>query len=147
VEIPQTELDATADEALHAFYFPPEGGRSYGGRARRQAALHPDPADYARWWNTYGVLWLQIESVEAVTHSRQFAKPGVDVLSFGPIDLTFNLQTHPRHPFQSVDDCVAYVVKALEGSGTRVCFRNYDAKLREKYADMGVTVFLETPTV
>ncbi len=144
VEIPQTELDATVDEALSAFYYPQVGMRSYGGRGRR-ASQGKTPEEYAEWWNRYGVLWMQIESVEAVSYARQFAKPGVDVLSFGPIDLTFSLQAHPHHPFQSVDDCVAYVVRALEGSPTKVCFRNYDPKTRQKYADMGVTVFLESP--
>ena len=37
VEIPQTELDSTAEEARWAFYYPPEGGRSYGGAARRES--------------------------------------------------------------------------------------------------------------
>ena len=142
LEIPQTELDATVEEAVQAFYYPPHGGRSYGGATRR-AAQGKTPEDYADWWSRFGVLWQQIESVEAVTHSRQLAKPGVDCLSFGPIDLTFNLATHPRHPFKSVDHCVAYVVRALEGSDTKVCFRSYDPDTRPKYADMGVTVFFE----
>ena len=145
VEIPQTELDSTVEEALQGFYYPPLGLRSYGGGARR-GAQRKTPDEYAEWWNQYGVLWQQIESVEAVTHSRQLAKPGVDCLSFGPIDLTFNLRQHPKHHFQSVDDCVAYVAKALEGSDTKVCFRNYDPLTRQKYADMGVTVFFERPT-
>lgn len=143
-EVPQTETDATAEEALQSFYYPPVGGRSYGGRARR-GAKGKEPAAYAEWWNRYGVLWLQIESVEAVTHARQFARPGVDCLSFGPIDLTFSLKAHPRHPFQTVDDCVRYVARALEGTPTRVCVRNGSPDLRQKYADMGATVFLESP--
>jgi 2-keto-3-deoxy-L-rhamnonate aldolase RhmA len=144
VEVPQTEHESTAEEALHYFYYPPAGGRSYGGRARR-AAQGKDPVAYADWWNRFGVLWLQIESVEAVTHSRQLALPGVDCLSFGPIDLTFSLKAHPRHPFQTVDDCVRYVAQALEGTTTRVCVRNGTRETREQYAAMGATVFLESP--
>ncbi|OGG55645.1 MAG: hypothetical protein A3F84_23840 [Candidatus Handelsmanbacteria bacterium RIFCSPLOWO2_12_FULL_64_10] len=145
-EIPQTETDATAEEALHAFYYPPVGGRSYGGRARR-GAQGKDPVAYAEWWNRYGVLWLQIESVEAVTHARQFARPGVDCLSFGPIDLMFSLKAHPRHPFQTMDDCIRHVARALEGTSTRVCVRSGGPDARQKYADMGATVFLESPRV
>jgi 2-keto-3-deoxy-L-rhamnonate aldolase RhmA len=93
------------------------------------------------------VLWLQIESVEAVTHSRQLALPGVDCLSFGPIDLQFSLNAHPRHPFRTVDDCIRYVGRALEGTTIRLCVRNGTPDAREKYAEMGATVFLERPSV
>lgn len=147
VEVPQTELDETADEAVRAFYFPPEGGRSYGGRARRGAGDHGDPVEYAKWWNTFGILWLQIESVEAVTRAHILARPGVDCLSFGPTDLTFSLMAHPNHALKTVDDCVAYVAKSLEGTGVAVCHRIGSPENRQKYADMGVTVLLESPRV
>lgn len=32
--LPQTELGSTVAEALRSFYYPPDGGRSYGGAAR-----------------------------------------------------------------------------------------------------------------
>jgi len=144
VEIPQVELDSTVEEALHGFYFPPEAGRSFGGRYRR-APGGKTPVEYAAWWNTYGVLWMQVESVQASTHCRQLAKSGVDCLSFGPIDLTFNLQSHPTHPYKTVDDCVQGVCDALSDLPTQVCFRNYDKAKRKLYADMGVTVFVEIP--
>ena len=37
IEIPQTELEETVDDALHYFYYPPAGGRSFWRRtpARR----------------------------------------------------------------------------------------------------------------
>lgn len=146
VEVPQTELDETADEAVRFFYYPPEGGRSYGGGARRGAA-GKDPVTYAAWWNTFGVLWLQMESVEAVTRAHLLARPGVDCLSFGPTDLSFSLQAHPNHWLKSVDDCIAYVCKSLAGSGVAVCHRNGTPDTRAKYADMGVQVFLERPQV
>ncbi len=146
VEVPQTELDSTAEEARGAFYYPPEGGRSYGGLARRESE-GKDPEEYIAWWNRFGVLWLQIESIEAVTRAHLLARPGVDCLSFGPIDLTFNIKAHPNHVLQTVDDCVAYVAKSLEGTGVAVCHRNLDPETRGKFADMGVTVFLERPPV
>jgi 2-keto-3-deoxy-L-rhamnonate aldolase RhmA len=144
VEVPQAEQDATVEEALRAFYYPPLGGRSYGGAARR-AARGKEPFAYADWWNRYGLLWLQIESVEAVTHARQLARPGVDCLSFGPIDLAFNLRAHPHHPFRTVDECIRYVCQALEGTTVRACVRNGSPDTRDKYAELGATVFLESP--
>ena len=145
VEVPQTELESTVEEALESFYYSPEGGRSYGGAARQGAKDHPDPVEYAAWWNQFGVLWMQIESVEAVTQARALAKSGVDCLSFGPIDLMFSLKRYPHHSFNTMDDCVAYVVKALEDTSAAVCVRSYAPDLREKYFDMGVTVLLESP--
>lgn len=145
VEIPQVELESTVEDALHGFYFPPEAGRSFGGRYRRAASEFKAPEEYGVWWNTFGVLWMQVESVQATTHCRQLAKPGVDCLSFGPIDLTYNLKSHPTHPYKSVDDCVKAVCDATADLQTQVCFRSYEKALRQKYADMGVTVFVEIP--
>ena len=147
IEVPQTELESTTEEAVQAFYYPPEGGRSLGGAARRGAKERQDWFEYIEWWNRFGVLWLQIESIESATHVRQLAKQGVDCFSFGPADLSINMRSHPQHPFKSLDDCVSYVVRALEGTTVAVCFRNYNPDLREKYADMGVRVFLELPQV
>ena len=147
VEVPQTELDETVVESLNSFYFPPEGGRSFGGRARRGAADHLDPVDYGAWWNTYGILWMQIESVEAVTRAHILAKPGVDCLSFGPTDLMFSLKGHPNHHLKTVDDCVAYVARSLEGTGISVCHRIGSSENRQKFADMGVTVLLESASI
>lgn len=142
IEVPQVELETTVDEAVASFYYPQQGIRSWGGGARKNSAGR-ERLEYADWWNNYGMLWMQIESIEAVTHARRLAKTGVDCLSFGPTDLTFSMEGHPNHALQTVDACVQYVVKELEGSPTAVCFRNGNPSTREKYADMGVTVFLE----
>ena len=142
IEVPQVELESTVDEAVASFYYPQQGIRSWGGGARKNSAGR-ERLEYADWWNNYGMLWMQIESIEAVTHARRLAKAGVDCLSFGPTDLTFSMEGHPNHALQTVDACVQYVVNELEGSPTTVCFRNGNPSTREKYAEMGVTVFLE----
>lgn len=147
VEVPEVMTEATVDEALAAFYYPPKGRRSWGGAARVGIDRRSDRLEYARWWNDYGVLWLQVESIEAITNARQLAKPGVDCLSFGPSDLSFSLEAHPHHPFKTVDDCVRHVLQQLKGTDVHVCFRNYTPDLRQKYIDMGVTVLLERPQV
>ena len=145
LEIPKIETTATVEEALQAFYYPPQGQRSYGGRYRRGGADR-EPFDYAEWWNSYGVLWLQVESVSAVLHAREFAQDGVDCLSIGPIDLSFSLKVECTYSFSSVDECVRHVISSIEGTGTRVCMRS-TRDVREKYGDMGVTVFLERPMI
>src|SRR5262249_53363220 len=77
--------------------------------------------------------------------ARQLAKPGVDCLTWGPSDLSFDLEAHPEHPFKTVDDCLQHVLKQLQGTDIRISFRNYSSDLRNKYMDMGVTVFMERP--
>lgn len=145
IEVPQVESVETAREAVDNFYYAPEGVRSWGGFNRLNFHPDDDHREYRRWWGETGVLWMQIESVAAVTAARQLAQPGVDCLSFGPMDLTFSLESHPHHPFKSVDDCVRHICEQLRGSGTKVCFRNYTPDTRQKYLDMGVTVLLERP--
>ena len=92
------------------------------------------------------MLWLQIESIEATTRAHLWARhPGVDCVSIGPVDMAFNIKSHPNHALQSVDDCIRFLGESVEGTGVRICHRNGTSKTREKYADMGVTIFLERP--
>jgi 2-keto-3-deoxy-L-rhamnonate aldolase RhmA len=143
IEVPQVESDDTVDEAVSNFYYSPWGVRSWGGKNRFGLGDAPDRLEYAKWWGETGVLWMQIESVAAVTKARQFAKSGVDCLSFGPADLSFSLELHPSHPFKSVDECIAHVVEQLQDTNVAVCFRNTPQD-RQKYKDMGVRVLLES---
>jgi 2-dehydro-3-deoxyglucarate aldolase/4-hydroxy-2-oxoheptanedioate aldolase len=147
VEIPQTETAHTAQEAVDYFYYPQVGKRSWGGAARANISGHPDRLDYADYWNDFGVLWLQMESLSAVTRAKTFARPGVDCLSWGPADLSFNREANPEHPLKTDDDCIRHVAKLLEGSETKLCIRSYEPELRNKYLDMGATVLIERPRV
>ncbi len=144
IEIPQIELESTVTETLNNFYYPPKGIRSWGGQDRVGLSKISSRIEYSSWWENYGTLWLQLESVNAVKNCRSFAKPGVDCLSFGPADLSFSLENSPIHNFKSIEDCVQFTVNELEGTSTSVCFRN-DLGTRQLYLDLGVTVLLETP--
>ncbi len=145
IEVPQVEEEATVEEAVKYFYYPQVGKRSWGGGARVGIGERSDRLEYAKWWNERGVLWMQIESLRSVTGARRLAKKGVDCLSWGPADLSFDREAHPDHPLQSNDDCVEHAVRVLEGTGTRLMVRSGDPDLRGKYQDMGVTVLLEGP--
>lgn len=145
LEIPQVEEEATVDEALKYFYFPQKGYRSMGGRTRWKLAENDDRLGYAEFWNNHGWLCLQMESIQAATNVRQLVKPGVDCLTWGPADLTFDIEAHPEHPFKNVDDCVKHALKQLEGTTVRISFRSFDPALRNKYIDMGVTMLMEQP--
>jgi len=139
------EDESIVEEALDAFYYPQVGRRSWGGAARHGIRGREDRLEYANWWNSNGILCLQIESLAAVTDALQLAKPGVDCLTWGPADLSFDLEAHPEHPFRTVDDCLAHVLKQLEGTEVKVSFRNGTPDQREKYIQMGVTVLMERP--
>ena len=86
-----------------------------------------------------------MESLRAVTSAKKLAVPGVDCLTWGPNDLMYDIEAHPKHPLRTVDECVRHVLEQLEGTQTRISFRSYDYRLREKYLDMGVTVLMESP--
>ena len=146
VEVPQVEEESTVNEAVDYFYYPQRGKRSWGGLTRYGFQGNEDRIEYAEWWNNHGVLWMQIESINAVTNTKKLAKQGVDCLSWGPADLSFSRESNPNHPFKTDDDCVRYVVNQLEGTGVKLVYRSYDRALRDKYIDMGATVLLEVPS-
>ena len=147
IEVPLVEDEAVVNEAVDAFYYPQVGHRSWGGAARHGIAGRDDRLQYASWWNGHGVLCLQMETLAAVTNARRLAKTGVDCLTWGPADLSFDMEAHPQHPFQTVDDCLRHVQQQLEGTSVRISFRNGTPDQRQKYIDMGITVFMERPQV
>ena len=143
IEVPQVETEATVDEAVANFYYPPRGVRSWGGAAR--LGFDGQGLDeYAAYWQETGALAMQIESIGAATNAaHRFAKDGVDFFTIGPADMTFDIQRHPNHALQSVDDCVRYLARDLQGTGKQVCMRITAGDDPRPYHDMGVTMLLE----
>lgn len=143
VMVPEVEDEAVVDEAVNTFYYPQMGKRSWGGTLRVGLDERPDRLDYAPWWNAYGWLAIQIESVEAVINAGKLAKPGVDVFSFGPNDLMFSIEAHPKFPFRTVEDCVKHVLDQLKDTHVKVGV-GVGAETpedRERYMNLGVTIF------
>lgn len=147
IEVPQVESLDTAREAVDNMYYAPAGRRSVGGGARRRIADFADTRAYADWWNDNGVLWLQIESLNAVLHAHRWALPGVGCFSFGPTDLTLDIEAHPNPPYATLEACVEAVARSVQGTGTMLSYRNGTPDQRQHWADVGVTVFLERPTL
>ncbi len=147
VLVPEVMEVETVDDAINYAYYPQIGRRSWGGAARRGlrgVAQGMDWRAYAAWWNDYVVLSIQVESVEAVTNIRKLAKPGVTVVTFGPNDLSFNMEGHPDYPLTSVDDCMRNVVAQLEDTGIRLAMgTGTKPEERDKYLEMGITLFQE----
>jgi 4-hydroxy-2-oxoheptanedioate aldolase len=120
IKVPEVKEAATVAEAIHAFYFPPFGQRSWGGWVGYGIQERKDRIEYARWWNQNGILGFKIESLKAVLTIRELVQPGVDYVDFGPADLSFDLETHPHPQLKTVEECVAFVHKELEGIDVRI---------------------------
>ena len=106
----------------------------------------PDRLEYAEWWNNFGVLWLQVESIQAISNIPRLVRPGVDCISWGPADLSFDREANPGHPLAASDDaCVEYAARMVAQTDARLVIRSYDWNLRQKYLDMGATVLVERP--
>jgi 2-keto-3-deoxy-L-rhamnonate aldolase RhmA len=147
VLVPEVVEPETVDDAIAFAYYGPIGRRSWGGLKRLRFTPDVDRHAYAKWWNDYVVLGIQVESVEAVTNVRELAKPGVSVVTFGPQDLSFSLEAHPEFPLRNVDDCIRKVAADLEGTGIRLAMGLATGpEERDKYLEMGITLFqLEMP--
>lgn len=145
IMVPEVKSEATVDEAIEFFYYPQVGRRSWGGGARCGITARPNRLEYAAWWNNYGILSIQLESVDAITNARKLAKPGVDVLAFGPNDLSYNLESYPEYPFRTLDDCIRHVAAQIKGSEVQLSMGASTPEERDKYLAMGVTVLSVPP--
>ena len=144
--VPAVMEPKTVDDAIAFAYYGPIGRRSWGGMNRRGLSQGMDRHEYSAWWNDYVVLSIQIESVEAVSNIRKLAKPGVSVVTFGPNDLEFSLEDHPEFPLQNVDDCMRNVATALADTDIRLAMGTATRpEQRDRYKEMGITLFQEDP--
>jgi len=143
IEVPQVnELD-TVRASSDAFYYPQRGKRSWGPAFSPGRDAHEDRLEYADWWNSHGMLWMQLESIRAVTQAKDFGDAGATVVSWGPNDLAFDREANPHHPLQTDDDCVEHVLTQLQDEDTTLCLRTYGAEQLARYSEMGATMFMD----
>jgi 2-keto-3-deoxy-L-rhamnonate aldolase RhmA len=146
IMVPEVIEEASVEEAVTYFYYPQMGRRSWGGPARVGINSRSKRLEYAEWWNDYGFLSMQLESLDAIINAYKLAKPGVDFLAFGPNDLSFNLEGYVNPPLKTVDDCMRHVAEQVKGSSIRLGMGTVTTPAeRDKYLEMGVTVFQEAP--
>ncbi len=55
----------------------------------------------------------------------------------------FSIEGHPEFPYRALDDCVRHVAAQLEGCDAKVGVAAATEEERDRYAEMGATVFLE----
>jgi 2-keto-3-deoxy-L-rhamnonate aldolase RhmA len=120
IMVPLVEDVETADEAIKNFYYPPLGDRSWGGEFRFGEKPPTDRLKYAQWWNGTGMLGFQIETVRAALNVRNIVKPGVDWISWGPGDMSFDIERHSNSPFKTLNEVHAFVIEQLKGFDVRL---------------------------
>jgi 4-hydroxy-2-oxoheptanedioate aldolase len=144
--IPEVMEPATVQDALDFAYYGPIGRRSWGGANRlglRSGSAPTPRREYAAWWNETVLLSIQIESVQTVTNIKRLVRPGLTHVTFGPNDLEFSLDLHPHYPLKTVEACMQNVAEQLEGSGIRIAMGALTTPdERQKYRDLGVTIFM-----
>jgi 2-keto-3-deoxy-L-rhamnonate aldolase RhmA len=75
-------------------------------------------------------------------------RPGITHVTFGPNDLEFSLELerHANQPFRTVEACMQHVADELKGSGIPISMGTTTTPdERQKYRDLGVTIFMEAP--
>ncbi|MFL2665431.1 MAG: aldolase/citrate lyase family protein [Dehalococcoidia bacterium] len=153
IEIPQTEEITTVKDAVDNFYYPSKGKRSWGGEFRvgvddRHLVFPADlkvRSEYMNWWNNFGVLMLQVESIKAIENIKKFAVKGVDCVSWGPNDLEIDRQANKNHPLsESNEKALIFAINECNKVGIKLMVRN-SKQDRKKYIDMGINIFLESP--
>ena len=147
IEVPQVEELSTVNDAVANFNYPQKGRRSWGPSRSPQTDEHPQRLEYANWWNSHGVLWMQLESISAVVQAKDFAEAGADVLSWGPNDLAFNREANPDHFLKTDDDCINHVLQELKGTKTKLCLRTYGDEQLARDEQMGATMFLDETAI
>jgi 2-keto-3-deoxy-L-rhamnonate aldolase RhmA len=144
--VPEVMEPATVQDALDFAYYGPIGRRSWGGANRlglRTGSAPTARRDYAAWWNETVLLSIQIESVQTVTNIARLIRPGLTHVTFGPNDLEFSLDMHPHFPLRTVEACMQNVATQLQGSGISISMGTLSTPdERQKYRDLGVTIFM-----
>jgi 2-keto-3-deoxy-L-rhamnonate aldolase RhmA len=147
--VPEVMEPETVRDVVDYAYYGPIGRRSWGGANRlglRGRAAPTGRREYAAWWNETVLLSLQIESVETVTNIAHLVQPGVTHVTWGPNDLEFSIDLHPRFPLRTVEACMQNVAEQLQGTGIRIAMGTTTTPdERQKYRDLGVTIFMAAP--
>jgi 2-keto-3-deoxy-L-rhamnonate aldolase RhmA len=147
IEVPQVEDLNTVHDAVANFNYPQKGKRSWGPSRSPQIAEHPQRLEYAEWWNSHGIIWMQLESIAGIVQAKEMAQAGADLLSWGPNDLAFNREANPNHFLKSDDDCIDHVLQELKGTQTKLCLRTYGDEQLGRYQQMGATIFLDETAI
>jgi 2-keto-3-deoxy-L-rhamnonate aldolase RhmA len=149
VLVPEVEDPKIAEEAVAFGYYAPVGKRSWGGAARYgqvQNGKRLSQPEYVEFWNNHVIVSVQIESIRAVESAAALAVPGIDYLAWGPNDLGLDLKRNPGYHLKTSDECTKYVWDRVKNQGIKMGMAILtEPDERQKYIDMGMTMFQEAP--
>jgi len=149
VLVPEVEVPGPAQEAVDFAYYAPVGKRSWGGSARYgqvQNGKRLSQPEYVEYWNQHVIVSVQIESIKAVESAESLAVPGIDYLAWGPNDLGLDLKRNPDYKLKTSDECTKYVWERVKDKGIKMGMAILtEPEERQKYIDMGMTMFQEAP--
>jgi len=144
--VPEVMEASTVQDALDFAYYGPIGRRSWGGANRLGMRTRSAPTartEYAKWWNETVLLSIQMESVQTVTNIARLVRPEITHVTWGPNDLEFSIDLHPRFPLRTVEACMKNVAEQLAGTGVGMSMGTTTTEAeRPAYRDLGVTIFM-----
>jgi len=67
-------------------------------------------------------------------------------VTFGPNDLEFSLDLHPKYPLKTIEASMQNVAEQLQGTAVRIAMGTTTLPdERQKYRDLGATIFMAAP--
>lgn len=144
--VPHVSSRAEAEHAVHAAKFPLRGGRGMCPFVRGNSYDITGFAQIAERVNQESIVWLLVESPEAVANLADIASvPGVDGVCVGPGDLSQSLGLAGQLDHPRVKEAYREAVKVCREHGVTfisvlIFDSNHLEAFREQY-EMGVRVF------
>tara|TARA_B100001750_G_C15493200_1_gene592538 strand:- start:154 stop:1071 length:918 start_codon:yes stop_codon:yes gene_type:complete len=124
VQIPLVNTARDAHAVIQSVRYPPIGKRGMAGpRLARHGSI--PLGEFSRQWNEEGLVCIQIETQEAIDNFQEINSiPGVDIVFFGPTDLSMALG-HPgetSHPevIATIETLGKQVIESGKVAGTIV---------------------------
>jgi 4-hydroxy-2-oxoheptanedioate aldolase len=139
--VPRVDDRQQAEAAVSFAKYPPVGRRGAGGMARN-AYEAIGAKDAVETMNRETMVILQIESTEGLANLEEIAAvPGVDVLCFGPHDLSISLGCHGNYDAPEFLAAMQRVVDVATPRGIQVGMVEQDASKFARWYAMGMRFF------
>ena len=137
IMFPQFRNPQEAEQAVHAMYYPPRGGRGMAKMVRAMRfGLHAD--DYIGNLEKNLVSVIQIETLDAMKNIDAIASThGVDVLFVGPNDLSLALGIFGQLQHKLYQDAIRAVADAARKHGKVAGVLLQDVQEYDMYAQLG----------
>lgn len=139
VQVPQVSSRESAEAAVRAAHFNPEGERGVCRFTRAAAYSHMDKFEYFKEANRKVVVVVQIEGEEGVRNLDEIIKvEGLDLIFVGPYDLSQSMGVPGDVNNPKVEEKMKEVVKKANEAGLVVGTFVEDVETAHKWKNLGV---------